>query len=50
MLSIQMLLLILAALCFLAAALGLVANPDGRVRVNLTALGLFFWVVTQLLR
>ena len=41
--TIDFILYVLAAICFGAAALGVQA------RVNLTALGLFFWVVTFVL-
>jgi hypothetical protein len=44
MLSLTLLLLLLAAVCFCLAA----ANVSSKI--NLTALGLFFWIVTLLLR
>jgi hypothetical protein len=45
-LNIGYLLLLLAAVCFLIAAL----RVEIRGRVSLTPLGLFLWVLSQLLR
>lgn len=45
MIGVYLLLLILAALCFFVAALGV-----GSGRINLVALGLFFWVLTLLVK
>lgn len=42
--SIALILLIVAAVCFLLAAVGVPAS-----RINLTALGLFFWVLSLIL-
>ena len=45
MISLNLLLVILAAISFFLAAIGI-----SHARVNLIALGLFFWVLTILLR
>jgi len=45
MISIQVVLLICAAVCFILGAFGV---PVGRI--NTVALGLFFWVLTLILR
>ena len=42
--SLDLLLLILAAICFAIAAFGILA-----ARVNLVALGLFLWVLTLII-
>lgn len=51
--AIYLILLILAAICFLVAALRLAVRgidpPVGRT-IDLVALGLFFWVLVELLR
>jgi hypothetical protein len=39
MITVKLLLMILAVICFLIAAIGVPASP----RVNLVAAGLFFW-------
>lgn len=44
MISLSLLLLVFAVVCFLIAAIN-IPTP----RVNLTALGLFFWVLSLLL-
>lgn len=41
--NIDFILLVLAAICFIVAAIGI---PS---RINLIALGLFFWVLTLLI-
>lgn len=43
--SVDMVLYIVAAICFALAALGVTVHP----RVSLIAAGLFFWVLTNLL-
>jgi hypothetical protein len=45
MIAVRVVLLILAAVCFLLAALG-VATPRG----NLMAAGLLCWILTELIR
>lgn len=45
MISLQLLLLVLAFVCFLCSALGMPSS-----RVNLQSLGLAFWVLTLLVR
>lgn len=42
--GLDLVLLIIAALCFIVAALGLPVN-----RINLVALGLFFWVLSTII-
>ena len=42
--TVQFVLLVVAAVCFLLAAIGVVS------RINLIALGLLFWVITQIMR
>ena len=49
MIALGTLLLVLAAVCFMLAAVG-VTTANTRVSINLTALGLFFWVLSLLLR
>lgn len=50
MTTIYLLLLLAAILCFLAAAFRGGTDGVGRVRVNLIALGLAFWVAVPLLQ
>lgn len=45
MINLQLLLLILAFVCFLSSAVGVPSS-----RVNLQSLGLCFWVLTLLVR
>jgi hypothetical protein len=42
--QLQLILIVLAALCFFVSAIGVPVT-----RVNLVALGLFFWVLTLLI-